>query len=147
MISLRHWIFRTNCRLCTPLVQYSMHFWERNCPPGRLRPILCGRLQRITNCRIIRCLRHILSVKSTDIFPVNSMYARSAAQGQKYTAGLPDTTVRYRTGTMERQKSSKSGKFIKWTVKKHRYPHKSAEDGMREIPVAGFAGGGYLHMR
>lgn len=110
-IFLLRWIFRTNCRHCTHPVLYSMHSWAKNCLTGRVLHLWYAKLQKTTNCHIIRCLQPIPSVKITVIFPAKYMNAQSAARKQKYTAVSPGTIVRYRTGMMVRAKSLKTAKY------------------------------------
>src|SRR5699024_1911740 len=110
MIFLTRWIFRTSFRRSIHREPYSTHSWERSFRAGRNRRFLYGRLPRIISFHTIRFLRPTPSARITAILTANSIPARTAERRRRFTAGSPDTTVRYRTGTMERFRSLKTGK-------------------------------------
>lgn len=107
---LTRWIFRTSFRRSIHREPYSTHSWERSFRAGRNRRFLYGRLPRIISFHTIRFLRPTPSARITAILTANSIPARTAERRRRFTAGSPDTTVRYRTGTMERFRSLKTGK-------------------------------------
>ena len=65
-------------------------------------------LPRITVCPITPFRRPIRSAVHTDIFRASIIPVRNAASPRRFTAVLPATTARYKTGTPERPRNLKS---------------------------------------
>ena len=110
MIFSTRWISRMSYRLFTPPGQYSMRSSARSFQDGKNRLSLYGRLRRIISFRIIRSLQPTPSARITAISTGSSTPARIAAERQRSTAGSPDITVLYRTGTTGRFRSLRIGK-------------------------------------
>ena len=69
------------------------------------------RSHRTTNCRIIRFLQPIRSAKNMVILQGNILPVLTVEKKQRFTAGSPVIIVRFRTGTMERRRNTKSGNY------------------------------------
>ena len=106
----RHWMCRTSSRPCIPPAPCSTPSWGRSCPPGRRRPLWCGRSPRTISCPIIPCPPPTPCAPTMAICPGSSTPAPSAAVPPRCTAGSPATTARCRTGTTARPRSSRTGR-------------------------------------
>ena len=104
-IFLMHWIFRMNYRHCILQVLYSMHLLVRSFLTGRLQLRWFVRLLKIISFRITQFLLHIQYVRSMVISAESILPVRSVVKRRRFTAVLPVTTVRYRTGMTVKHRS------------------------------------------
>ena len=93
-------------------------FLGEKLPDWKSAASLVRKSQKTISFHIILCHRLILSAKTTDISAAKSILARSAAVKQRFTAGLPVITARFRTGMKERPKSLRT---VKSTISKPRF--------------------------
>ena len=92
---------------------YSMHSLEKNFRIGKRQQRWYERSHRTTNCRIIRFLQPIRSAKNMVILQGNILPVLTVEKKQRFTAGSPVIIVRFRTGTMERRRNTKSGNYMR----------------------------------
>ena len=84
MTSLKHWMYRMNCRPSILPEPYSMYFWVNGSADGSQPRSWSAELRRIITCRITHCPRHTRSVRTTDISKARLLSARIAAKKLKF---------------------------------------------------------------
>ena len=104
-IFLTHSTYRMNFRPFILPVRYSIHFFENNYQSGKQPLLWFAKLQRIINCRIIRCLQLIQYARRMAILRENILFVQNVEKKRRFTAELPVIIVRFRTGMMERARN------------------------------------------
>ena len=103
------WISRTNCRRCTPREPCSTRSWEKSFPTGKRPPTLVRTIAE--NYKLpYYTMSPTYSICKDHGYLVGEQYHLPGLRetGRRFTAASPATTVRCRTGTRERPRSTRT---------------------------------------